>query len=136
MAIEVIVPYDPRNHGNPWGQLMKTVIEDFARTHDLGTPFVTRRRLLFTASPGFGFASLIRTQDVFSMADEENGMVQQTASEHARRESLPSDAYDLPQWVPEHTGPYDLSDPYDNHFAFAKAHANLSGDYYWLAQYG
>jgi len=24
----------------------------------------------------------------------------------------------------------------DNCFAFAKAQANLSGDYYWLAQYG
>ena len=68
--------------------------------------------------------------------EEEGGKVNQTVSEHARRESLTADAFDLPRWVPEHTGPYDLGDPYDNHFAFAKAQANLSGDYYWLAQYG
>ena len=47
-----------------------------------------------------------------------------------------SDAFDLPGWVPDHTGPNDLNDSYDNHFAFAKAQANLSGSYYWLAQYG
>ena len=49
---------------------------------------------------------------------------------------LPKEAFDLPRWIPDQTGPYDLSDPYDNHFAFAKAQANFSGDYYWLAQYG
>ena len=60
--------------------------------------------------------------------EEEGGKVNQTVSEHARRKSLPADAFDLPRWVPEQTGPYDLGDPYDNHFAFAKAQANLSGE--------
>ena len=95
-----------------------------------------RRKPLLTAGLGLSFAGLIRTQDVFSMAQDESEAVHQTVSEHARRESLPEDEFDLPRWVPDHTGPYDLSDPYDNHFAFAKAQANLSGNYYWLAQYG
>jgi len=105
--------------------------------NDMTTVLATRRKFLGAAGLGLGLAGLIRTQDVFSMAqEEEGGKVNQTVSEHARRESLPADAFDLPRWVPEHTGPYDLGDPYDNHFAFAKAQANLSGDYYWLAQYG
>ena len=100
------------------------------------THLTTRRKLMATAGFGLGFAGLIRTHDVFSMAQEGDEAVHQTVSEHARRESLPAYAFDLPRWAPDHTGPYDLSDPYDNHFAFAKAQANLSGDYYWLAQYG
>ena len=116
---------------------MGTEIEDSALTSEPATHLATRRSLLLTAGLGLGFAGLIRTQDVFWMAeDEENGKVQQTASEHARRESLPAEAFDLSRWVQEQTGPYDLSNPYDNHFAFAKAQANLSGECYWLAQYG
>ena len=61
--------------------------------------------------------------------------VYHTVSEHARRESGPVNAFDLSRWVPDHTAPYDLHH-YDDHFAFAKAQGNLSGDYYWLAQYG
>ena len=72
----------------------------------------------------------------FSIAGEDGDKVCQRVSEHARRESLPRDAFDLPRWVPDHAGYCDLNDPYDNHFAFAKAQASLSGDYYWPAQYG
>ena len=88
----------------------------------------TRRKLLVAAGLGLGFAGLIRTQDVFSMARDDGEAVHQTVSEHARGERLPKDAFDLPRWVPDHTAPYDLSDPYDNHFAIAKALANLSRD--------
>lgn len=102
-------------------------------TSSVETHQATRRELLLTVGLGLGFAGLIRTQDAFSMAQDEGDAVHQTVSEHGRRESLPEDAFDMPRWVPEHTGRYDLSDPYDNHFAFAKAQANLSGDYYWLA---
>ena len=94
----------------------------------------TGRKFLGVAGFGLGFAELTRNQDVFSMAQDE--AVHQTVSEHAHRERLPEDVFDLPGWVPDYAGPYDLNDPYDNHFAFAKAQANLSGDYYWLAQYG
>ena len=55
--------------------------------------------------------------------------MQQRSSEHARRESLPLAAFELPQWVSDHTGSYYLNDPNDNHFPFAKAQADLSGDY-------
>ena len=80
-----------------------------------------------TAGLVLGFAGLIHMHDVFSMAQEGNKAVHQTVSEHTRRESLPADAFDLPRWVPDHAGPYDLSDPYDNHFTFAKARANFWG---------
>ena len=115
---------------------MRAEMEDFALTKDAKLHLATRRKLLISAGLSLGFAGLMRTQDVLSMGDEEDAKIHQTASEHARKESLPKDAFDLPRWMPEHTGPYDLSDPFDNHFAFAKAQANLSGDYYWLAQYG
>ena len=70
------------------------------------------------------------------MAQKEDEAVHQTVSEHTRSESLLAEAFVLARWIPDHTGLYDLSDPYDNHFAFASAQADLSGDSYWLAQYG
>lgn len=90
----------------------------------------TRRELQGATGLGLSFAGLTRTQDIFSMAQDENEPVHQTATEHTHAEILPEDAFDLPPRVPDHTGPYD------NHFAFARAQANLSGDYYWLPQDG
>ena len=115
---------------------MRTRNEGHATSGCVKVQVSTRRKFLRAAGLGHGFAGLIRAQDVFSMAQEEDEAVHQTVSDHARRESLPKEAFDLSRWMPDHTGPYDLNDPYDNHFAFAKAPANLSGDYYWLVQYG
>ena len=115
---------------------MKTENECHAISNCPETQFATRRKFLGAAGLGLGFASLIRTQDVFSMAQHEDEAIRQTVGEHARRKSLPEDAFGLPRWVSDHTGPYDLSDPCDNHFAYVKGQANLSGDYHWLVQYG
>ena len=46
----------------------QTEIEDFASTNDAVAVLVTHRRFLGAAGLGLGFAGLIRTQDVFSMA--------------------------------------------------------------------
>lgn len=88
---------------------------------------------------GAGMA-LIQPYDVMAMMQNaeksaENAVVQQL-SEHARATSLPAEAHNLPRWLPKHTGPYNLSRPLDNHYAFAKVQANLAGEYSWLCQYG
>ena len=98
---------------------MPVQIENSTSAQDPATPIAMRQKLLLTV--GLGFVGLIRAQDVSSMTQEGDAKVHQTVSEHARRESLPADAFDLPCWVPDHTGPFDLSDPLENHFAFAKA---------------
>lgn len=99
-----------------------------------------RRDFLKSAAMLGGAAALIQPFDVTAIAQVaeksgENAVVQQL-SEHKRATTLPAGAHELPRWMPEHTGPYDLSRPLDNHHAFAKVQANLAGEYSWLAQYG
>lgn len=79
---------------------------------------------------------LLNAPDAYSSEPEEDTLIQQTASEHARPKSHPKEVFDLPRWVPEKTGNFDLSSTHDNFFAFAKAQANLAGTYSWFAQYG
>jgi len=74
--------------------------------------------------------------DLFAAEAEAEKAINQTVSEHARAETLPDWAYGLPRFRPAKTGGYDLRDPVDNHYAFAKAQANLAGETSWLAQYG
>jgi hypothetical protein len=64
------------------------------------------------------------------------GQIAQTASEHARAETLPPEAFRLPRFRPLKSGNYDLAKPLDNHLAFAKAQANLAGEFTWIAKYG
>lgn len=45
---------------------MRVVSENSVPIKEPTAPFATRRKLLLTA--GFGLAGLIRTQDIFSMA--------------------------------------------------------------------
>ena len=111
-------------------------IENEQRT--AGPEAFNRRRFLKQASLGIGvgLGGLLQPYDIFANSDDAEKAVKQSASEHARVESHPASSFDLPRWKPEFTGPYDLSAPFDNHFAFAKAQANLAGEYTWLAQYG
>jgi hypothetical protein len=101
----------------------------------------SRRSMLKGLALMGGGAMMLQPRDVMAMMQEhteasaENATVQQI-SEHARATSLPKEAYDLPRWTPKQTGPYDLSKPLDNHYAFAKTQANLAGEYSFLAQYG
>ena len=95
-----------------------------------------RRDFIKGAAAFSGGAMLLNSDDVFAMAEKNEKAVSQTVSEHARPTTHPADAFDLPRWKPEKTGAYNLADPADNHFAFAKAQANLAGEYSWLAQYG
>lgn len=96
-----------------------------------------RRGFLAGAAGLAGAGMLVNTDDVFAMADKaEKDIINQTVSEHARAETLPKDAFDLPRWKPKKTGNYNLANPDDNHIAFAQAQGALSGDYAWLAQYG
>lgn len=95
-----------------------------------------RRGFLTGAASLAGASMLVQSDDVFAMADKAEKSINQTVSEHARATTLPKDAFDLPRWTPKKTGTFNLSNSEDNHFAFAKAQATLSGGYAWLAQYG
>lgn len=70
------------------------------------------------------------------MAGEDDEQVAQTVSEHARANVLPPGAFERDRWVPDRTGNFDLSEPLDNHYAFAKVQASLAGEISWLYQYG
>lgn len=102
------------------------------------TDGIDRRGFLKNSSLGLGvgLGGLLQPHDIFANAAEAEKAINQTVSEHARAESHPADSFDLPRWTPDFTGPYDLSDPFDNHFAFGKAQVNLAGEYSWMAQYG
>lgn len=97
---------------------------------------LSRRNLIAAAGAATGSAIMVQGEDVFAMAEKKEGIINQTVSEHARPEALDREAFKLPRWTPSQTGNYDLSKPADNHFAFAKAQANLDGEYSWLGQYG
>lgn len=73
MANGRIAPYDSSKGNDPWKQQMGSEMEDSATANESTRHLATRRKLIATA--GLGFAGLIRTQDVFSMADEESGKV-------------------------------------------------------------
>ena len=76
---------------------MKTENDGHASSNDQKRYVDCCHRFLAAASRGVGFASLIRTQDVFSMARNEGKAFHQTVSEHARSESLLEDVFDLPR---------------------------------------
>lgn len=57
-------------------------------------------------------------------------------SEHARAESIDPASYELPRFISDKTGPYDLDDPLDQHYAWLKANHNLGGYIDWYAQFG
>ncbi len=100
-----------------------------------------RRKFMMSAAVATGgFGAMVKSKDVMAIAPQDeagsDGLVQQSVSEHARPISHPPQVHSLPRWIPDHTGPYDLSQPYDNHFAWAKVQANLAGEYSWLANYG
>lgn len=95
-----------------------------------------RRDFMKGAAAFSGGAMMLNSDDVFAMAGKNEKAISQTVSEHARPTTHPAEAFELPRWKPEKTGGFNLADPVDNHFAFAKAQANLAGEYSWLAQYG
>lgn len=101
-----------------------------------GRAQLSRRGLMGAAGAAAGAAIMVNGRDVFAMAEDKGKTINQTVSEHARPETLDPEAFKLPRWIPEKVGNFDLSKPADNHFAFAKAQANLAGKYSWLAQYG
>jgi hypothetical protein len=96
------------------------------------------RRSVVSGIAGVGAVSalLIQGDETFAMADKVEEKINQTVSEHARAESLPKDAYDLPRWVPSVTGDFDLTTTRDNYYAWAKAVQNISGGYRYLGNYG
>ena len=59
---------------------MRVQTENSTPLYDPPTPITTRRKFLHAASLGLGFAGLIRTPDVFSMAQDEADAVHQTVS--------------------------------------------------------
>lgn len=101
-----------------------------------GSSILSSRRGFIGGAASLGLGGLLQTSDVFSGSADAEKQINQTVSEHARADTLPEFGRDLPRWVPNHSGPYDLSDPMDNHFAFAKVQGNLAGEDSWLAQYG
>ena len=99
-----------------------------------------RRQFLAGAAAVAGGAAIVNAPDAMAMvrsapADKKQ-TVQQTVSEHARPERIDPAAYDLPRFISNRTGSYDLSDPLDNHYAWLKVAHNLGGHFDWFAQYG
>lgn len=95
----------------------------------------TKRRDFLT-NGGLGLGSLLLATKANAANDKPGTTTQQTASEHARAESLPPESAKLPRWKPTRTGNFDLSMPLDNHYAFAKVQANLAGANTWLSEFG
>jgi len=100
----------------------------------------SRRSFLRGMAVASGAVMLTQHQDVFAMMQNDQASAKdstvQAVSEHARANTLPPEAFDLPRWIPDRTGAFDLSDPLDNHYAFAKVQANLAGEYSFGTQYG
>lgn len=96
----------------------------------------TRRGFLAKAGITSAVGGLIVAKDIFSIAAAEEKAVNQTLSEHARPTTHDPSVFKLERWTPNKTGNFNLADPIDNHYAFAKVQANLAGEYTWLAQYG
>jgi hypothetical protein len=92
-----------------------------------------RRNFLKGAAGGLGF---VVSNDVFAMTDDETKLIQQSVSEHARPTTHTKEVRNLKRWVPSQKGPFKLSNALDNHYAFAKVQANLTGTDSWLFQYG
>jgi hypothetical protein len=111
---------------------------DGKREDTSGFPELSQGRRNFLAgSAGFATTAMfVHADDTFAMADKAEKAINQTKSEHARAESLPKEAFTLPRWIPEKTGHFNLNSVEDNHYAWAKVHANLTGGASWLAQYG
>ena len=97
----------------------------------------SRRTLLKGMALLGGGAAMMQPYDLMAMAPQqdmvnhgqkstEDATIQQL-SEHARPTALPEEAYQLPRWIPDFAGPYDLRRPLDNHYAFAKVQASLAG---------
>lgn len=105
-------------------------------TADLPTNSVSRRRALEGLGIVGASSFLFGDSGVFANEADESDLINQTASEHARPESLPEEIFKLPRWIPEKAGNFDLTNVHDNHFAFAKAQANLAGEITWFTQYG
>lgn len=100
-------------------------------------PGADRRSLLKGAALFGAGAAMMQPRDVFSMAQQAEDKIEvQAVSEHARPVSLNPKERARPRWIPQNTGNYNLADPDDNYYAFAKAQVNLAGEYTWNAQYG
>lgn len=127
---------------------MKKTVPNFSGLE----PSMTRRNLMGRAMAGIGAGAMIAGCDFVSglEAKERNssqvkpnaknknddGIIQQTVSEHARKVSLPEGSFELPRYKPQKTGNFDLNNPLDNHIAYMKVQADLAGGATMIAQYG
>ena len=102
----------------------------------LGGMSMSRRSMLGGMGLAAAASPLFFAADAYGMGGDGEELIQQTTSEHARPLSHPAEAFALPRWIPEKSGNFDLADPVDNFYAFAKAQGNLAGAYTWFAQYG
>lgn len=96
-----------------------------------------RREFLGGALAFAGGLSLLSPPDARALTEsgkKEHERLQ--VSEHARPTEIDPQAYDRPRFTSDKTGPYDLSDPFDNHFAWLKTNHNLGGHLDWFAQFG
>ena len=105
------------------------------------TPLCDRRKFLSGLSLGAALGGTVQSFDVLAAVpgnDKAHGgkKVAQSASEHARLETHPPEVFKLPRFLPQKSGNFDLANPVDNHLAFAKAQANVAGEYSWVAKYG
>jgi hypothetical protein len=83
-----------------------------------------------------GASAMVWNRDLFAAEPDPHAKIQQSVSEHARPTTHPASALKLPRWKPGQSRKFNLADPLDNHYAFAKVQANLIGTYSWMYQYG
>lgn len=96
-----------------------------------------RRRFLGGAASLAGGLSLLQAPDIRATTESgKNAIEKLQESEHARPTEIDPAAYDRPRYIRNQTGPYDLSRPLDNHFAWLKTNFNLGGHLDWFAQFG
>lgn len=118
---------------------------DFSEEKEMQT--LNRRSLMGRAVTGLGAGAILASCDLLSSSESnakddfvpqkrEKGSIKQSVSEHARKTSLPDDAWSLPRYKPAKTGNFDLSKPLDNHMAWAKVQCDVAGGYSYLGQYG
>lgn len=96
-----------------------------------------RRQFLGGALAIAGGLSFLSPPDARAMKESGKKQTEKLqVSEHARPTEIDPEAYDRPRYIRDQTGPYDLSNPFDNHFAWLKTNHNLGGHLDWFAQFG
>lgn len=99
-----------------------------------------RRSFMKRSAIGAAGMMLMQPKDAMAGAfKKEKDQIEQlhiAKSEHVRPNMHADEIFELPRWLPSKKGNYNLNDPDDNFYAWAKCHAGLMGEYNWLNKFG